>query len=173
MNTTPTPNKFFDAYLPRLRDTEARVLLIVIRSTLGWVGRNGTRKKRDWISHRQLQQRTGRTSEPVSSAVDSLVRQGLIEVEDERGRLLRTVRSRQSRFGKLFYSLGPLLWESDSMPALETRSEESGTTKANKNKNKLNNKGFKTLEGKRNQSARGRGWSKASEVKSPGLGRRL
>ena len=38
------PNSVLDALMPTLRDTELRVLLVVIRQTLGWQERSGARR---------------------------------------------------------------------------------------------------------------------------------
>ena len=110
--------------------------MIVIRSTAGWVDAKGKRKTRDWITHRQFQRRTGRTGEAVSQAVDSLVRQGFLEVSDEKGRFLNTSTSRKTRFARLYYSLGPLLCSTESQPTRETRHGLAEATKASLNKRK-------------------------------------
>ena len=106
----PVPNQFFDAVLPTLTDTEARVLLVVIRSTLGWRegdGEGGTRaKQRDWIAHRQLVKRTGRSGSSVSAAVQSLIVRKLITVEDAAGRPLVSARERSANMGRLYFRLG-------------------------------------------------------------------
>src|SRR4051812_27572085 len=65
--TTPVPHWLLDEAMPLLSDTELRVLLVVTRSTLGWREGEG-RKESDWLSHRQLQARTGRSSAVVSRA---------------------------------------------------------------------------------------------------------
>ena len=82
----PIPNRLFDEVLPTLTDTELRLILVVMRATLGW--REGSDsggwryKRRDWLTHRQLVRRTGRSSASISSAIQSLVVAGLIRVED-------------------------------------------------------------------------------------------
>ena len=115
-------------------------MLIVIRSTAGWVDSRGNRKKRDWITHRQFQRRTGRTGEAVSQAIDSLVRQGFLLVSDDRGRFLNTPTSRKNRFAKLFYQLGPLLCWDEPPPTRLTRHGKPEATKASLNKRKLKQK---------------------------------
>jgi len=116
--------------MPRLRDTELRVLLVVLRQTWGWKadgwrshgGESGNTdtgnrqatndkkptKRRDWLSHRQLCRRTGRGSEAVSGAVASLTASGLIIVEDASGRPLRTPEERRRCLGRLYYRPGAL-----------------------------------------------------------------
>jgi hypothetical protein len=102
----PVPNALFDEVLPTLRDTELRVLLIVVRQTLGWREGRTRYKRRDWLSRSQLTRRTGRASEAVSAAVDALVRRGLIVVEDTAGNPLATPEARRRHIGRLYYRLG-------------------------------------------------------------------
>lgn len=58
--TTPVPVALIDRVMPTLRDTELRVLLVVVRQTLGWqVGKDPyLRKERDWLTQSQLMRRT-------------------------------------------------------------------------------------------------------------------
>ncbi len=101
------PNRVIDTHLPGLRDTELRVLLVVLRQTLGWQGEQaGTYKARDWISHGAMCRRTGRAGAAVSAAVDALVRQNLIVVEDALGKSLPTTEARRRHLGRLFYRAG-------------------------------------------------------------------
>jgi hypothetical protein len=130
--TVPVPNALFDGLLPTLRDTELRVLLVVIRATVGWRDRQGRVKARDWISHGQLVKRTGRGSEAVSGAVDRLVRYGLIVVEDAAGRLLCTPAERRRYLGRVYYRLGENLGKT---PGLSHPAKPKRTTD-NENKNK-------------------------------------
>lgn len=93
--------------MPGLRDTELRVLLIILRQTLGWKGNaKGGHKERDWITHSELCRRTGRASGAVSAAVDSLIRYEMIIAEDFEGNSLETAASRRWYLGKLFYRAG-------------------------------------------------------------------
>ncbi len=108
--TTPLPNTLFDDLLPHLSDTELRILLIVARSTLGWKEGNG-RKERDWLSHAQLQRRTGRSGAPISRAINSLVHKGLLVVQDEGGTMRSSARERRALSSRLFFRLGDGLLE--------------------------------------------------------------
>jgi hypothetical protein len=104
--TTPVPNVIFDVYLKELNSSELKVLLVVIRQTLGWADRRGTfgRKESDWISGTQLMQKTGSSKRAISSAIDMLVRKRIIEVIDYRGYILNNPESRQGKT-KLYYRL--------------------------------------------------------------------
>jgi hypothetical protein len=103
---SPFPNVLLDRWMPRLKDTEWRLLCVVVRQTLGWQGVDGTRKQQDWLTHSQLRAKTGRSSEAVSHALDSLVKQGLLEVRDEVGLLMDTPAKRRKHLGRLFLALG-------------------------------------------------------------------
>ena len=107
---TPVSNALFDRLLPTLKDTELRVLLVVLRATSGWTDVSGIgRKKRDWISAAQMRKRTGRGSEAVSTAIKSLVEGGLLVVEDEAGRPLTTSAERRRHLGKMYYALSGMV----------------------------------------------------------------
>ena len=96
---TQIPNVVLDGLLPFLTVAELKVLLVVIRQTLGW------RKKRDWISQKQLCAKTGLSRQSVSLAVSFLATQELIQVTDVQGQLLSTPALRKGR-SRLYYSLG-------------------------------------------------------------------
>jgi len=113
----PVPLRLVDEVMPGLRDTELRVLLVVLRQTWGWrsdrLAVDGTQKhyehkRRDWLSHRQLCRRTGRGSDAVSGAVASLTASGLIVVEDAGGRELSTPEARRRCLGRLYFRPGDL-----------------------------------------------------------------
>ncbi len=118
--TTPVPNILFDTFLPLLSDTELRVLLVVNRATLGWKEGTG-RKESDWLSHRQLQARTGRAGASVSGAIERLVRRGLLVVQDGSGGLRDSARSRRAARGRLYYRLSDALLAPDQAHASEER----------------------------------------------------
>ena len=84
---TPVPNVLLDKYLTELKPAELKVILVVIRQTLGWTinTTSENRKKRDWLSNRFLQNRTGMSRRAITSAIDSLTRRGIVEVTDYQG----------------------------------------------------------------------------------------
>ncbi len=131
----PVPIRLVDEVMPRLRDTELRVLLVVLRQTWGWQAdrwadsskhnsgkhngrhkplhrKNYGHKRRDWLSHRQLCRRTGRGSEAVSGAVASLSASGLIVVEDAGGTPLMTPEERRRCLGRLYFRPGDM-WKEE------------------------------------------------------------
>ncbi len=99
------PRRILDDHMPDLNDSSLRVILVITRQTLGWRTADGSRKKREWISHRWLQKMTGRSGSSVSAAIDGLVRQGLILVTDGHGRELRTKEARRAHRGRLYFEL--------------------------------------------------------------------
>jgi len=111
--TTPVPNIIFDRYLRELNSSEMKVLLVVIRQTLGWADRRGMygRKESDWISGSQLREKTGSSERAITSAIETLVMKKLIEVHDDRGHILSYSKDRQGKT-RLYYSLHPSVFNS-------------------------------------------------------------
>ena len=66
------PNELVDHWLPFLKETELKVLLVIIRKTFGW------NKKRDRISNSQLAQITGLAIDKAREAAKSLADKGVI-----------------------------------------------------------------------------------------------
>ncbi len=125
-NSTTFPNSLLDDVMPNLKDTEWRVLCVVVRQTLGWRGADAKDrwrwKERDWISHSQLIRRTGRRSEAISAAVATLVSEGLIVVEDGLGNPLDTTEKRRRHLGRLYFRPGDKWITSDpARPQLPKR----------------------------------------------------
>lgn len=108
----PVPAIYIDKIMPALTDTEWRVLIVVIRQTLGWMEESdrSSRKERDWLSHSQLKSRTGKSSEAISRAIENLSRLGLIVVETGGGVPLATPSERRRARTRLYYRLGPGPW---------------------------------------------------------------
>lgn len=73
---TRTPNVVIDRLMPGMKDTEVRILLVLLRSTVGWNRDEHSVK----LSYRMLIQRTGRSSEAISKALKELDRKGLIHI---------------------------------------------------------------------------------------------
>jgi len=106
----PFPSVLIDEWLPRLKDTEWRLLCVVVRQTLGWKSRKG-RKRRDWMSQSQLMKRTGRYSAALSCALDALARQGLLCCSTAQGKPLLTPEERRQYRGRIYIALAPSLFE--------------------------------------------------------------
>ena len=69
----PIPNAYIDRYLADLSGAELKVLLAVLRRTVGW------RKESDEISIEQLQQMTGLARSSVRDGLQELVKRGLLD----------------------------------------------------------------------------------------------
>lgn len=138
VGTTAVPNVLLDKVMPELRDTEFRILMVVVRQTLGW--QDGPdpskRKEKDWLTQGQLMRRTGRANGAVSHAVDALVRSRLIDVLDRWGRPLSTPAERRRHLGHLYYRLhqGTEAPTGDLEPANSAHAK-AHTTKESRNKN--------------------------------------
>lgn len=74
-NYTQIPNEFLDNWLPLLKEIELKVLLAIMRKTLGW------QKTKDRISISQLQKLTGSSPQNILKAVDVLVGFGIVKKE--------------------------------------------------------------------------------------------
>jgi phage replication O-like protein O len=109
-NYTRLPNYLVDHVMPRLRDTEWRIVLVVLRQTIGWRSASPTgRRLRDWLTQSQLKRRTGRGSEAISHAIRSLIERGLLIAENSRGQSLATTRQRRTLHDRIYYRLSPAL----------------------------------------------------------------
>lgn len=104
----PVPLVYVDELLPTLTDAQLRVLLVVIRQTLGWIDRDSVtgRKERDWITQSQLREKTSKSRDSISLAIATLVERGIIQVEDRHGKPLDSARSRQNNRDRLYFRLG-------------------------------------------------------------------
>lgn len=104
-NTTQTPNSLFDNHLSRLGCAELKVLLVIIRQTVGFLHPQDKfrRKDRDWISQRYFMQRAGLSGRAISSAIASLVSKGLILVTTKKGRIMHTIEERRGT-SRLYYA---------------------------------------------------------------------
>lgn len=84
-NTTPIPNDFFE-YIPTLTHAELRVLLIVLRQTVGWIdSKTGERKIKDRLSHGFILKKTGLYRTVLSKTIQGLIDKNLLIVTDGRG----------------------------------------------------------------------------------------
>lgn len=135
--TTPVPNVLLDRIMPTLRDTELRILLVVVRQTLGW--QDGPdpakRKEKDWLTQSQLMRRTGRANGAVSHAVDALVRASVIDVLDRWGRPLVTPAERRRHLGHLYYRLHQVAESAaDDLKPAKSAHAKPHTTKESRDK---------------------------------------
>ena len=124
-NTTPTPNELYNGEMKKMNDTELRVVLVVTRATLGWVidKETGMRKEEDWISQKQLKEKTGRSNKAIGLAIQRCINMGWIEARDKEGNFLDTPEKRE-RKKMIFYRLGNIFLS--KLSGEEITPEESG-----------------------------------------------
>ena len=99
------PCVMIDSVMPTLKDTEWRLLCVIVRQTVGWAANGHRHKRRDWMTQSQLIVRTGRNSAAISAALDVLVRRRLVDATDEQGNLLLTPPERRRYSGRLYFGL--------------------------------------------------------------------
>ena len=75
INHTQLSNEFIDDYMPRLSPKAIVVFIAISRKTIGW------QKTSDLISHSQLREMTGMTTNTIKSAVEELEEMDLIKVD--------------------------------------------------------------------------------------------
>ena len=102
--TTHVPNYIFDTLLPELTEAELKVLLTVIRQTIGWFDkRTGQRKIKDRISALQFKQKTGLSQRVLTKTTKSLLEKKLVTVTDGTGNKLHLPGERQGK-SNLYYA---------------------------------------------------------------------
>jgi hypothetical protein len=102
--TTHVPNFVFSV-LPTLTEAELKVILVVIRQTLGWIDkRSGQRKTRDRLTASQFIQKTGLSRRVITKAIQSLCQKHFLTVTDFKGNPLTQSSERKGK-SYLYYSL--------------------------------------------------------------------
>lgn len=150
-NTTQTPNLLFDHLLKQLSLSELKVLLTIVRKTLGQVDPKDVTKRlsRAWISQKLFMHCCNLSGRAVSSAIDSLVHKQLIEVTNLQGAVLETKWERRG-VSRLYYA-SLLRLDTSKKQTSESTSivpvKDVHTIKLNKNKLSCYNKsqGIKRL----------------------------
>lgn len=101
----------------KMNDTEFRIVMLVVRATLGWEADKEThmRKTQDWISSSQLESKTGRKRSSLSPAIDHCINEGWIEVRNKKGEILKTAKERSGN--NLYFRLGKsILLDDETCP---------------------------------------------------------
>ncbi len=132
IGTTPVPNKLLDQFLSELHGAEIKVLLVIIRKTLGWQDRRSVhgRKEKDWIASSQFTECSGCSRRAISSAIDVLTKKNLIRIYDKFGNVLQGGDSRKGK-QQLFYGLAPTLFSSgDNLGITNGNTVQNGITYA-------------------------------------------
>jgi len=131
VGSTSVPNAFFDHLMARLRDTEWRLLGLIVRQTWGW------QKEQDWLSHAFLKRKTGRGSAALSRAIRVLVGAKLIVVRNLAGEVLDSASERRREPHGLVFSLHP---ELTARFLDERRTDDRRANSLSKNNNKKTDK---------------------------------
>jgi hypothetical protein len=84
---TPVPNRLLEVVLT-LPETQARLLLLIVRQTLGFSAGPCLRRAVVQLSHAQIGSRISRSSTAISAAIDALVVKGFLDVLDQEGRVM-------------------------------------------------------------------------------------
>lgn len=106
--TTQVPNILFDKQLPNLTGAELKILLIIIRQTIGWIDNyTGQRKTRDRITQSQFRVKTGLASRIISKTLKMLSDKELIAITDQNNQSLKNSLDRKGK-SILYYALNPV-----------------------------------------------------------------
>ena len=73
-NHTQTPNELFDMYMPLMHESELKVVMAIVRKTLGY------KKDRDPISLSQLIKMTGLSRQGVLDGTQAAIERGLVAI---------------------------------------------------------------------------------------------
>jgi hypothetical protein len=138
--TTQVPNFIFDI-IPHLTESELKLLLTIVRQTLGWLDkRTGNRKIKDRITGSQFRLKTGLSKRIINKATKSLITKGLIEVTGTKGIILHDAKDRR---GVIFlhYGLSPMhlasLAGDQNVPKPVNRSDHNKTNYIKPTRTKL------------------------------------
>lgn len=106
--TTQVPNILFDQHLPNLTGAEVKILLIIIRQTIGWIDKStGNRKTRDRITQSQFRIKTGLAPRIISKTLKMLSDKDLIAITDQNNQPLKNSLDRKGK-SILYYALNPV-----------------------------------------------------------------
>lgn len=104
--TTQLPNDIVDIHLRDLTESMLKILLVVIRQTIGYVTKKGRRKPTDWITIGYFEKRTGLTRKTITKALTNLIAKNLIIALDTKKQELKTAKQRQGK-KYIYYAYKP------------------------------------------------------------------
>jgi len=104
--TTQVPNDIFDLYLSILTESMLKVLLVIIRQTVGYLTKNARRKPSDWIAIGYFEKRTGLSRKTITQALSKLITMNLVIALDSQKRELLTAKERQGK-KRIYYAYKP------------------------------------------------------------------
>lgn len=94
---TPISNILLDNFISTLTGSELKILLIILRQTVGF------HKQRDKMTYVQLQKKTGLSKRIITETIQSLINKNLILVTDYQNKPLENTGDRKGKI-LLFYS---------------------------------------------------------------------
>ncbi len=104
---TPVPNAILDEHLGALSLSELRVVLIILRQTVGFINKyTKQRKNTDWISNAFFVRKTKLSSKSVSLAIAGLIDKNLIIALDVHGNALSNPKDRKAQ-KRIYYAYAP------------------------------------------------------------------
>lgn len=110
LRSTQVPNEILDVHLQYLNQAQLKVLLVIIRQTLGWIDpKTKKRKTKDWISISFFHRKTRLTHKSISLAISELIHRQIIVALDSHDRLLKTPASRRGK-KHIYYAYAPYYW---------------------------------------------------------------
>ena len=101
--TTQLPNAFVDIHLRTLSEKEVKILLLIVRQTVGFSDGKGGRKKREWLSQKFISRRTGLSFKSISLGIHQLIIKKLIIAYDSSGNVLHRPESHKGCL-RIFYA---------------------------------------------------------------------
>lgn len=108
-NMTQTPNIILDEWIRLLSGPEFKILMILVRQTIGWEmdKETGRRKEWDWMNIKQIMKKTGiKSDRTISKAIAKLSDElKIIETVTESGFPLESPQKREQHSGKIYYRL--------------------------------------------------------------------
>ena len=101
--TTQIPNAVIDVHLKNLSEKELKILLLIIRQTIGFSDGKGGRKKREWLSQRFISTRTGLSNKSISLGLRELISKNIVIATNKKGALLDNPEARKGCL-RIFYA---------------------------------------------------------------------
>jgi len=130
VKTTPVPNVVFDQLMCNLSMGELKVLLVIIRKTLGWKGTGNERKRRDWISTSQLMQVAGISRRVISGAISSLVQKKIIRITNSAGNELNCATERKGQI-RLYFELDGIITGENKLKTFDSKGKNQDASAIN------------------------------------------
>ena len=101
--TTQLPNSLIDIHLKNLSEKELKILLLIIRQTVGFSDGHGGRKNREWLSQKFISNRTGLSYKSISLGIHQLISKNLVVATNKKGAILSEPEARKGCL-RIFYA---------------------------------------------------------------------